>query len=185
MIAALRAWGAGRVVLLVGAVFVLIETTATDQVSLPPFTHDLNGWSFVPPVVAIVMAEPLVDRSTDLTLHATRRLSTIALARVGLAYAGGAAVAGYCLASAEGTYVAGYVLVFLAVGTVAVAALTTWFWVPLLALFVVWLQVAGTDFPRASSVIPAWQVLVAVVGSWLTYVGSVLLREEARLRSAR
>lgn len=176
MTAALRAWGAGRLVLLVGAAVLLIETTATDQFGFPGIQQRINGWSLLPALVAIAMTEPLVDRSRDLTEHATRSPALVALARLALAYAGAGAVAGYCLLSSDGAVVASYVVVFLSLAACAAALLGPWFWVPLLPISFAWLQHAAGAFPRSSHAIPASVVVGAVVGSGLAYLAATVLR---------
>ena len=162
--------------LAVGAAVLLVETTATDQFGLPTIEQRLNGWSLLPALVAITMAEPLVDRSPYLTEHATRSPAVIAVARLALAYAGAGAVAGYCLLSSDGAVVASYVVVFLSLAAFAAALLGPWYWVPLLPLSFAWLQHAAGAFPRSSFVIPAPVVVGAVVGSGLAYVAATVLR---------
>jgi hypothetical protein len=168
--AVLRAWGFGRVVLLVGAAVLLIETTATDQFSLPTIEDRLNGWALVPALVALTFAEPLVDRSPQLTEHATRSPVVIALARLALAYAGAVAVAGYCLFSPDGGVVATYVLAALALSSAAVALVGPWFWAALLPIAFGWLQHAAGDFPRPGFAIPVPVLVGVVAGSGLAYL---------------
>ncbi|RHW25811.1 hypothetical protein D0Z08_17365 [Nocardioides immobilis] len=182
MTAALQAWGVGRVGLLIGAAVLLIETTATDQFLLPTFPDRLNGWALVPALVALTMAEPLVDRSPDLTRHATRSPVVIALARLALAYAGAGAVAGYCLLSPDGRMVAAYVLAALSLAAGTVALTGPWYWVPLLPISFAWLQHAAGDFPRPTFAIPAPTLVAVVAGSCLAYVGASAVREEVQRR---
>ncbi len=176
MTAALRAWGIGRVVLLVGAAVLLIETTATDQFRLPTVEDRINGWALLPALVALTFAEPLVDRSPDLTEHATRSPAAIALARLALASTGTGAVAGYCLFSPDGGVAATYVVAALALATAAVALVGSWFWAPLLPVAFAWLHHAAGDFPQPGSGL-AMPVLAGVVaGSGLAYIGSTISR---------
>lgn len=183
MIAALRAWGALRVVLAVGLIVVWIETMAADQLDVAPFTHSLNGWTFVPPLAAIALAEPMVDRSPQLTEHGVRPSWVLACARLLLTYAGGLAVAGYCLLSPGGTCVAQYVVAFLAIAAVAVAVLDAWYWVPLLLLFFGWLQLAPPGFPTTSaSALPSWVPAASAVVSCACYVATTEIRSELARR---
>lgn len=184
MIAPLRAWGAVRVAITFGLAVLLIETTATDQLTIPPFTHELNGWCFVPTLCAVALAEPLIDRSPQLTELGTRSPVTLALGRLALVYAGGGAVAGYCWWSPpDGGWVAPYVLLFLALATVAAAVLGTWYWLPLLPLLLVWLQVSASGFPGPDFAVPRWQVGGAVVAAWVISISAALARDRARLAS--
>ncbi len=170
MTAALRAWGVGRVVLLVGVAVLLIETTATDQFSLPTIEDRINGWALVPALVALTFAEPLVDRSPQLTEHTTRSPVVIALVRLALAYTGAGALAGYCLLSPDGGVVAGYVLASLALAAAAVTLLGPWYWAPLLPIAFGWLQHAAGDFPRPAFAIPMPVLAGVVAGSGLAYL---------------
>lgn len=163
-------------VLVVGATVVLIETTATDQLTVPPFSSALDGWTFVPPLVAVVCAEPLVDRTPHLTEHATRAPVAIAVARLALAGAGAAAVSGYCLLSPDGVVVAQYVAAAASVATVAVALAGSWYWLPLLPLAFGWIQHTHGLFPTQTCALPAPVVVGAVVGSGLAYVAATVLR---------
>jgi hypothetical protein len=183
MIAALRAWGALRVVLAVGLTVVWIETMAADQLDVAPFTHSLDGWTFVPPFVAIALAEPLVDHSPQLTEHAARPTWVLAGARLLLAYAGALSVAGYCLLSPDGSGVAQWILVFVSISVVAVSVLAGWYWVPLILLFFGWLQLAPSEFPMTeSSVLPAWVPAASVVVSCACYVAATEIRSAVERR---
>jgi hypothetical protein len=178
--AALRAWGAGRVTLVCGLAVLLVETTATDQFGLPTVEDRVNGWSLLPALVALTVVEPLVDRSPQLTEHATRAPVVIALARLGLAFAGAGAVAGYCLLSPEGGLVAAYVLTAVALAAVMVALLGPWYWVPLLPIAFAWLQQAAGDFPRPAFAIHPLLVVSGVVGACLAYLGATIVRAAPR-----
>ncbi|KAA1427880.1 hypothetical protein [Nocardioides antri] len=176
MIAALRAWGVSRVVLVVGVAVVVIETTATDQFTLPTIEDRINGWALVPALVALTLAEPLVDRSPELTEHATRSPVVIALARLALAYAGAVVVAGYCLFSPEGGVVAAYVLTSLALASVAAALIGPWYWAPLVPITFAWLQQTAGAFPRPSFAIPVAVLVGTVAGSSIVYAGATVIR---------
>ncbi|MDZ5619594.1 hypothetical protein [Nocardioides bizhenqiangii] len=176
MIAAIRAWGGVRVVLVVGLTVLLIETTATDQLSVPPFSFALDGWTFVPPLVAVVCADPLVDRTPQLTEHATRAPAFIAVARLALAGSGAAAVSGYCLLSPDGVVVAQYVVAAVSVAAVAVALADSWYWLPLLPLAFGWIQHTHGQFPTQTVAIPVPTLGAIVAGSCLAYVGGTLVR---------
>lgn len=176
MSTALRVWGLGRVVLTVGAAVLLIETTAADQFSLPGIEDRINGWSLVPALVALTLAEPLVDRAPQLTEHATRSPVAIALARLALACAGAGAVAGYCLWSPDGALVAPWVLAALGLAAVAVAMIGPWYWALILPIGFGWLQAAAGQFPSPSFGMPATVLLVIVVSSALAYVAGSLIR---------
>ena len=182
MTAALRAWGIGRVVLMVGAAMLLIETTATNQFGLPTIEDRINGWSLLPALVALVMTEPLVDRSPELTAHATRPFVVIAVGRLALAYAGAGAVAGYCQLSRDGHVVAVYVVAGLSLAAVAVALAGRWYWVPLVPVSFAWLQHAAGDFPRPGFAVPLPVLLAVVASSCLAYVAGSALREEVQRR---
>jgi hypothetical protein len=165
------------VVLTVGLTIVWIEVMATDQLDVAPFTHSLNGWTFVPPAVAIALAEPLVDGSPQLTEHTTRPPWALACARLVLTYGGGLSIAGYCLLSPGGSCVAQYVLVFLAIGAVAVSGLAGWYWVPLLLLFFGWLQLAPSEFPMTeSSSLSTWTPTASVFASCACYLATTEIR---------
>ncbi|KAA1421937.1 hypothetical protein F0U44_06650 [Nocardioides humilatus] len=183
MRAPLRTWGASRIGLAVVLTVLWIETTATDQITIPPFTHDLNGWCFVPTLTAIALAEPLIDRSPQLTELGVRSPLLLALARLALVWTGGAAVVGYCWWSGDlGRWAAPYVLLFLAFATAVVAALSSWYWLPLLPLVFVWLQVSASGFPGPDFAIPRWQVATAVAAAWLAYAVSIAVRDAAQRR---
>ena len=185
MIAALRAWGGVRVVLVVAATVLLIETTATDQLNVPPFSFALNGWTFVPPLVAVVSAEPLVDRTPQLTEHATRAPAVIAVARLALAGSGAAAVSGYCVLSPDGVVAAQYVAAAMSVAVVAVAVADSWYWLPLLPLAFGWIQHTHGLVPNQTVPITSPVLGAIVVGSCLAYVGGTLVRTElSRARPA-
>lgn len=176
MITALRAWGVLRLGLAAVATVVLIETTATDQLTVPPFSFALDGWCLVPPLAAITQAEPLVDRSPQLASYATRSPITIALLRLSLAAAGTASVIGYCLLSADGGTVARWVLAFVACAAVAVTLLGSWYWLPLLPLAFGWIQYTHGRFPSRDLELST-AVLVAVAGTATAgYVAGTLLR---------
>jgi hypothetical protein len=165
------------VALAVGLAIIWIEIMATDQIDVAPFTHSLDGWTFLPPVVAIALAEPLVDGSPQLTELATRSRSALAGARLLLAYGGGLAVAADWLLSAGGGGVAQHVLVLLSVATVAVAALRRWYWVPLLPLLFCWLQLAPPEYPLTQwCALPAPATAGSVIAAWLGYMGAAELR---------
>lgn len=165
---------------MIGLAVLLVETTATDQFLVPPFSHSLNGWSFVPPLVAIGMADPLVDRTPQLTEHATRSPATVALGRLGLAFGGALAVAAYSSHSPGGPWVAQCTVAFAAVAVGSAALLAGWYWVPLLPLSFAWLQQTHGSFPAPSFAISA-PVLIAVVAvAGLAYTGSAFVRAAPR-----
>ena len=182
MITALRAWGLGRVALTACLAVALIETAATDQFAVPTIPDRLNGWALIPALVAFTLAEPLIDRSPQLTAHATRSPVLIAVTRLGLAATGTALVCGYCLLSPDGEIVARWVAAGVAVGALAVAMLGPWYWVPLLPGSFAWLQHAAGAFPRPTYAMPGTVLVGVIACTCVAYVGATLVRDAIQRR---
>ncbi|WP_183095103.1 hypothetical protein [Nocardioides stalactiti] len=165
MIATLRAWGVVRTTLLAVVAVVLVETTATDQFSVPPFSFALNGWSLLPPLVAVSFAEPLVDRSPQLTAHATRSPVAIGLGRLTLSTAALTPVAAYVLTAPEGPWVVPWLVAAAAAAATAVALARSWYWVLLLPLSFGWIQHTHGSFPGPDFAAPVALLVPCAVGA--------------------